>query len=1121
MIDIKTISGEQLMAVPILQDAVIHEELMASDYIMLSWNSDKGDTLPIGTYIEHEGERYSLIEPYTPTMVSEIEYKYTPQFHSREALWNKQPACVYTYEEDGTTVKTREFDWSFVGSPADAMQIVRQAIRNETGEEWSVAISDSLPASIELSAQAASIQSVLSSIADLCETEYWTTKADNTIHLSKCERGEAVVLEVGVNVNVPTVMAGNVEYYTRYYALGSTRNITQSAGSVNGSVNKRLTLDPAVYPYGYKDVKGHFENGVFVSDLEQGEVFSKVVVFDDIYPSSELQITDARPRMKYRLEGGEMIRVGGTDENPVYDQYAIWYFKIKDFTFSDDLLIAGLPLSVHFKSGRLMGQEFELIYHDKAKTENAEGDVVPFNVDAGDYEIKFKESNNGTILPDYAYIIPQNDDKITLFNIEMPSEYTASARTTLLEALEKEIESDHKDSNSYEFESNPVAFYESETDVVLGQKVSFVSGDKVLDTRVLMVERRLDCPCKQKIRVGNNIIKGSSKELRDDVASLNQNVDVLAAFNDLSKSIQDSYGRNQALVNEAIALINSVWKLEGDNLVTDKQVIIKNNLIVNGDTASGGDGQNTVVGITGILVGNSIYKDLDSDGLIDLTKAFEGLSVDVDLSNYYTKQEVDNKIAGIDLSPYAKKTELEALQNEVNAIESMLGTDAKDTIDTWNEVVAFLDGYKDSDDLATILSSMNGKIDANTQGIATINNTLSPIKSWYDTLSGLIVNDNGNVRIKTNLIVEGDSASGGEGDVTTQGIVGIMVNGVTYKDTDSDGIIDLGTISGGGGLTSVSWADIKDRPTALSEFENDLSSSDIAQILGYTPVRPTTLNNFLPKTGGQLTGALQIFDHMIYDDGGAFSIDSMDTISLYAPNDIVIWSEEGQLYFNDKPVLTEHQSLTGYQPLITDLGTIRSGAALGATAVQPATLNTALSNGLATKQNTISDLATIRSGAALGATAVQPATLTSALAGYLPLSGGTLNGALTVNGAIAGASTIQANSIICGTTRLRVNATGSVTSFGFIDAVLYGSTNNRSTVHIGSCYGGSSTITNTAEYPSGVSMTAISMYRGSVGIGKRFSDSELDTAYKAGIMLTVAGNQIINGNLVVTGDISA
>ena len=66
-------------------------------------------------------------------------------------------------------------------------------------------------------------------------------------------------------------------------------------------------------------------------------------------------------------------------------------------------------------------------------------------------------------------------------------------------------------------------------------------------------------------------------------------------------------------------------------------------------------------------------------------------------------------------------------------------------------------------------------------------------------------------------------------------------------------------------------------------------------------------------------------------------------------------------------------ALADYQPIISDLDTIRSGAAAGATAVQPAAL--------AGYQPIISDLDTIRSGAAAGATAVQPA----ALAGYQPI----------------------------------------------------------------------------------------------------------------------------------------
>ena len=59
------------------------------------------------------------------------------------------------------------------------------------------------------------------------------------------------------------------------------------------------------------------------------------------------------------------------------------------------------------------------------------------------------------------------------------------------------------------------------------------------------------------------------------------------------------------------------------------------------------------------------------------------------------------------------------------------------------------------------------------------------------------------------------------------------------------------------------------------------------------------------------------------------------------------------------------------QDTISDLETIRSGAEAGSTAIQPF----ALSIELDTKQDVISDLADIRSGASKGATAVQPTAL--------------------------------------------------------------------------------------------------------------------------------------------------
>ena len=93
------------------------------------------------------------------------------------------------------------------------------------------------------------------------------------------------------------------------------------------------------------------------------------------------------------------------------------------------------------------------------------------------------------------------------------------------------------------------------------------------------------------------------------------------------------------------------------------------------------------------------------------------------------------------------------------------------------------------------------------------------------------------------------------------------------------------------------------------------------------------------------------------------------------------WSEtdtEDPSYIQNKPDLSVYATtqamdtaLAGKQDVISDLAAIRSGAALGATATQPADL----AAGLATKQDVISDLATIRSGAALGATSIQPSDL--------------------------------------------------------------------------------------------------------------------------------------------------
>ena len=603
-IDIKNLSGQTVATAVVTEQAISHEELMTADYVQLSWNSDTGDTLPAGAYITLDGERYSLLEPYTPARANEAEYQYTPQFQSRIMAWQKHIVPLYTYDTDGTTVKTRELDWNFTGSPADAMYMVQQAIKNETGEQWTVQLADSLPATITISSQSGSIFSLLSDIAGQCETEWWADKATNTLYLSRCQRGTAIALTVGDNVGVPSVTASQDGYYTRFYVFGSTRNVTQDSGAsvANSVVNKRLTLDPATYPGGYIDVR---------PNLQEGEIFTKTLYYDDIYPSSKLTISDVRARLKYRLDSNGNKIEAGTDDSgqPIYEQYAIWYFKIAGFDFDPTTIIPQTNLSVHFEDGQLAGRDFELTYHDKADNTHYTDDAMPFVVEAGDYEITIDESG-GTIIPGLAYIIPQDGDKVILYNIVMPAEYTAYAQQELAERAQKDIAKMTADNNSYEMDSYPTEFEADDTDLTLGQAVTYTNGDTVLSTRVLMVEKHLDANCQQRIRVGNALIKGNTQQLREEMTQATQNIDILAAFNNLSASVSNAYAKVQREMLEGFARIGDMWKFDPDDptVIYSKYSAYVNGFLSakgkNPESGSTPGGATTLAALTDVAISN-------------------------------------------------------------------------------------------------------------------------------------------------------------------------------------------------------------------------------------------------------------------------------------------------------------------------------------------------------------------------------------------------------------------------------------------------------------------------------------------------------------------------------------
>ena len=542
MIDIKDISGSVIKSVMETDDKVSFE-LMSLCYVPLSWNDVEHKRIAAGAYIDFCGKRYRLLDPYEPEYIDEGSYRYTPKFYDKTAVWSKKPLFLITDTGEET-------DWGLTAYPGQFLEIVIRALKKYTGEDYTYSVDESIAQSkmVYISFQAKSIFDGLNDIANAFDTEWWVE--GNIIHLSKCQYGDPVLLEVGKSVGVPSVKNNTDGYYTRFYIFGSTRNITQDYndnGFTNGLVNKRLTLNKAKHPGGYIDIR---------QGLSTDEIFTKTLIFDDIYPSSPFIVSNARAEIKDWLdENGNKIQIGESGGEPLYKQYAIWYFQIDGFEFNDTLydktnnpdgmLIRGLDLSVKFESGQLNGREFKLVYHKGEK----------------EYEISFIEEHGG-IVPGTVAAIPADGDKIILFNIRMPDNYIVSAQDELEKASLSEIDSKYKkDRKSYEFQSYPTYFANNDIDINVGQSVYVKIGGNMLSSRVIKVEKNIDYPIKQTITIGEVKIKGNTTEIKEEVINANQSIDEVKALADLNKSIQDGYGRVQRLIMESLSKYKGLFTL--------------------------------------------------------------------------------------------------------------------------------------------------------------------------------------------------------------------------------------------------------------------------------------------------------------------------------------------------------------------------------------------------------------------------------------------------------------------------------------------------------------------------------------------------------------------------------
>jgi len=395
--------------------------------------------------------------------------------------------------------------------------------------------------------------------------------------------GEDVpTLKVHENIQKASVSDSKEPYYNCFYPQGSTKNMSTKAlvGTGNVATLLRLGLDKSVYPDGYIYVDT--EGNVITKEAFEasGEIKQTLALsFDDVYPHIDLYVYNVRKHVRY-LKNSQTNTIE-LDIRGNKKTYTIWYMRLAfpsvtkiagktaiNITHDKDesgniithywydyeidrtkQVLQGYTLKGIFKVnthavdskydvltqglvGQPNGQEgFELHYHEINNPITPKPNEGDSGVDIlkGDYEI-LKYQSGDTIIPtnESEGLYPRGKDvpdltcnMVVLFNIVMGEHETKIAQEELAARTIKEIKRRAQDNNNYSFASNPRAFADHNPNLYLGQKVTFDDGQGYkLKTRVIKLVTKLDYPIIQEITVGNQAVKGTISQLKEDVNNI-------------------------------------------------------------------------------------------------------------------------------------------------------------------------------------------------------------------------------------------------------------------------------------------------------------------------------------------------------------------------------------------------------------------------------------------------------------------------------------------------------------------------------------------------------------------------------------------------------------------------
>ena len=400
-------NGAILIDVPVDDNSYRHREIMGDNSLTLYFSLAEHLEIPLGAYVEFEGERYSLNRPEALKMQHSRFFEYTVTLESGQAR-----AKIWKFRNpvDG------RLKFSLTAKPQEHLKMFVDNM-NIRDKGWEVGkYIDSAEKCINY--DHAYCWDALGQMAEEFDTEFEIVGKTVSLHKVEYNKTKPLPLSYGKG-NGFVSGVGRSNYNDTppieiLYAQGGTDNIDASEyGSSELQLPKNGTLK-------YDGERFEDENGfdeskarTYIAD-DKGFSIRRLDKTLSTLAEDSLDCTEIYPKRVGVVS--EVVCVDA--ENNFYD---IIDSSIPDTLNYEDCLIEGETMTIIFQSGMLSGKEFEVKYYHEAK-DTKEGkkkgrrfEIVPQEID-------------GQTMPNETFC-PKNGNSYAVFHCMLPEAYINAHKT--------------------------------------------------------------------------------------------------------------------------------------------------------------------------------------------------------------------------------------------------------------------------------------------------------------------------------------------------------------------------------------------------------------------------------------------------------------------------------------------------------------------------------------------------------------------------------------------------------------------------------------------------------------------------------------------------------------------